>query len=340
MLARKKDIPMETTKFGRTDLDVSLLTFGCGAVGGLMTKGSTADQDRAVAWARDNGISHFDTAPSYGDTTSETNLGRGLGQNRDGIVVSTKVGLSQDDLGDVEHASRRSLEASLKRLRQDHVDVFQLHNTVDGTGEPGTITLDQVFNDVVPAFMKLRDEGKTRYLGFTAKGDTDALHTMVESGHFDSAQVFYNILVPSAGEPIPAGYPAQDFNQLLTVCQRHGVGTIGVRILAGGALSGSEQRHPLGIQTVPPIGSGLDYASDVRRALRLGSVVAGGHAASLPELAVRYAISNDALSTMEIGIATIEELQKATDAVNKGSLSKDALSEIKAIQAGFADGPS
>jgi aryl-alcohol dehydrogenase-like predicted oxidoreductase len=69
MLARKKSIPMKTTKFGRTDLDVSLLTFGCGAVGGLMTKGSTADQDRAVAWARDNGISHFDTAPSYGDTT-------------------------------------------------------------------------------------------------------------------------------------------------------------------------------------------------------------------------------------------------------------------------------
>ncbi|MDG2286935.1 MAG: aldo/keto reductase [Alphaproteobacteria bacterium] len=329
---------MKTTKFGRTDLDVSLLTFGCGAVGGLMTKGSAADQDRAVAWARDNGITHFDTAPSYGNTVSETNLGRALGQNRDGIVVSTKVGLSQEDLGDVEGASRRSLEASLGRLRQDHVDVFQLHNMVDASGEPGTITLDQVLNDVVPAFTRLQDEGKTRYLGFTAKGDTDALHKMVKTGSFDSAQVFYNILVPSAGEPIPAGYPAQDFNQLLTVCQRNGVGSIGVRILAGGALSGTENRHPLGIQDVAPIGSNQDYASDVKRALRLEPLVTGGHAASLPELAVRYAISNDALSTMEIGIATIEELQKATDAVNKGPLSKDALSEIKGIQTSFAAG--
>ena len=47
-----------------------------------MTKGSSEDQDRAVAWARDNGINHFDTAPSYGDTISETNLGRALGTNR------------------------------------------------------------------------------------------------------------------------------------------------------------------------------------------------------------------------------------------------------------------
>jgi aryl-alcohol dehydrogenase-like predicted oxidoreductase len=331
---------MKMTKFGRTDLDVSLLTFGCGAVGGLMTKGNAADQDRAVAWARDHGVNHFDTAPSYGNTVSETNLGRGLGRDREGIVVSTKVGLSQEELGDVEGATRRSLEASLGRLRQDHVDVFQLHNTVDASGEPGTITLDQVLNEVVPAFTKLRDAGKTRYLGFTAKGDTDALHEMVETGSFDSAQVFYNILVPSAGEPIPAGYPGQDFNQLLNVCQRRGVGTIGVRILAGGALSGTEKRHPLGIQDVAPIGSSQDYVSDVQSALRLEPLVADGHAESLPELAVRYAISNNALSTMEIGIATIEELQKAADAVSKGPLSKDALSAIKEIQDGFAAGSS
>ena len=77
---------MKRKQFGQTSLELSLLTFGCGAVGGLMTKGSAKDQDRAVAWARDNGINHFDTAPSYGDTISETNLGRALGTNREGIV--------------------------------------------------------------------------------------------------------------------------------------------------------------------------------------------------------------------------------------------------------------
>ena len=70
---------MKIKQFGKTSLEVSLLTYGCGAVGGLMTKGSSEDQDRAVAWARDNGINHFDTAPSYGDSFSETYVGRALG---------------------------------------------------------------------------------------------------------------------------------------------------------------------------------------------------------------------------------------------------------------------
>lgn len=327
---------MKKQRFGRTDLELSLLTFGCGAVGGLMTAGDAADQDRAVAWARDNGINHFDTAPSYGNTASEKNLGRALGGNRDGIIVSTKVGLGEQHLGDLAGAIRTSLEASLGHLRQDHVDIFQLHNTLDGSGGPGTLTIDQVFDEVVPAFMKMRDQGKTRYLGFTAKGDTEALHRLVESGHVDSAQIFYNMLVPSAGEAIPAGYPAQDYGGLLTLAESNGVGSIGVRVLAGGALSGSENRHPLGIQSVEPIGSNTDYVSDVKRALVFEPLVAAGHATSLPELAIRYVISNPALSTTEIGIATLEELRKATDAVNKGPLPEVALAEIKSIQTGFA----
>ena len=329
---------MEKKRFGRTALEISRLTFGCGAVGGLMTAGNAADQDRAVAWARDNGINHFDTAPSYGNTASEKNLGRALGRDRDGIVVSTKVGVTEADHNDLAGAIRSSLEASLTRLQQDRVDIFQLHNVLEAPSDRGNLTADQALNDIVPAFMKLRDEGKTRYLGFTAKGDTDALHRLLESGRFDSAQIFYNLLVPSAGDAIPAGYPAQDYRQLLKAAERHGVGSIGVRVLAGGALSGSEKRHPLGMPTVSPIGSGQDYAADVERALQFEPVVAAGHAASLPELAVRYVISNPAVSTAEIGIATIDELQQATAAVNKGPLSTEALVQIKNIQAGFAAG--
>ena len=327
---------MEKNRFGRTDLDVSRLTFGCGAVGGLMTAGEPADQDRAVAWARDHGINHFDTAPSYGNTASEENLGRALGANRDGIVVSTKVGVIVTDQDDIAGAIRDSLEASLKRLQQDRVDIFQLHNTLEAPDARGILTADRVLDDIVPAFMKLRDEGKTRYLGFTAKGGTDVLHKLVESGCFDSAQIFYNMLVPSAGEAVPDGYPAQDYRQLLTAAKQHGVGSIGVRVLAGGALSGTEVRHPLGTQTVTPIGSGQDYATDVKRALRFEPVVAAGHAASLPELAVRYAVSNPALSTVEIGIATLDQLQQAVDAVEKGPLSTDALADIKEIQTSLA----
>ena len=99
---------MEKRHLGRTGLEVSLLTFGCGAVGGLMTAGRAADQDRAVAWARDNGINHFDTAPLYGQGASEENLGRALGRDRAGVIVSTKVRLSEADQADLAGAIRAS----------------------------------------------------------------------------------------------------------------------------------------------------------------------------------------------------------------------------------------
>src|SRR6187401_1105342 len=67
---------METRKFGRTGLNISVLTFGCGAVGGLMTRGAPADQERAVARALEAGVNHFDTAAAYGAGASEQNVGR------------------------------------------------------------------------------------------------------------------------------------------------------------------------------------------------------------------------------------------------------------------------
>ncbi|MEC7301106.1 MAG: aldo/keto reductase [Pseudomonadota bacterium] len=331
---------MERRRFGRTDLEVSRLAFGCGAVGGLMVKGAPADQDRAVAWARDNGINFFDTAASYGNGASETNLGRALAGNTDGIVVSSKVGIAANEMGDIGGAIARAIDASLSRLKLDHVDLFQLHNTL-GRGDKvapgrGIIDADIVLSEIVPVFEKLRDAGKTRHLGFTAKGDADDLHALVASGAFDSAQIFYNLLVPSAGEHIPDNYPCDDFRELLSAADRNGVGSIGVRVLAGGALSGREERHPLGSQNVAPIGSDTDYATDVQHALAFQPLVADGVAGTLPELAMRYAISHPTLSTVEIGIANLEQVQRAAEAVEKGPLPPEVLSRIRDIQSGFA----
>lgn len=328
---------MKTRPLGRTELNVSLLTFGCGAVGGLMTKGAPKDQDHAIAWARDNGINHFDTAPLYGDGASETNLGRALGRHRDGLVVSTKVRLDADDRGKVAAAIRLSLEDSLRRLQQDHVDLLQLHNTIGVAAAGSTMAVDEVLNDVVPVFQDLQQEGKIRFIGFTGNGDTDALHQLVRSGAFDTAQIFYNVLTPSAGEAVPAGYPGQDYRQLLVAAASNGVGTIGVRVLAGGALSGHEKRHPLSMQIVTPIGSGHDYAVDAARARAFKPLLDGAHVTNLPEMALRYVIANPALSTTEIGIATLDELQQAKSAIDKGPLSSDALLKIEEIRSGFCD---
>jgi aryl-alcohol dehydrogenase-like predicted oxidoreductase len=324
---------MEKRKLGRTDLMVSRLTFGCGAVGGLMTKGDPAEQDRAVAWARENGINHFDTAPLYGNGASEENLNRALGTNRDGLVISTKVRLLGDDRENPEAAIEQSIDASLKRLGQDHVDLFQLHNTL-GTDDDGEcMTATQVLERVVPAFEKVREAGKTRFLGFTAKGDSDMLLALVNSGAFDVGQIFFNLLNPSPVSALPPDYPAQDFKGLLKVCDANGVGSIGVRVLAGGALSGSTTRHPVSMQDVAPIGSAPDFETDAANARRFSALVDGGHADNLAELAIRFAVSTPELVTTEIGIATIDELQHAARAVEKGPLMPEALREIERIRA-------
>ncbi len=322
-------------KFGRTGVDVSILTMGCGAVGGLMTKGRANDQDYAVHWARDNGINFFDTAASYGDGASETNLGRALQGNAEGLVVSTKVGISEADLGDVSAAIEQSINDSLKRLRLDHVDLLQLHNTVGHSDRHGSIDSDQLFSEVTAAFEKIRASGKARFFGFTAKGEPDALAQWVKSGAFDSAQIFYNLLVPSAGEIPPANYPAVDYHCLLETARQNGVGAIGVRVLAGGALSGSEERNALGMPVVTPIGSDTSYADDVGLARQFQPLIDAGLASSLTDLALRYVISNPALPTTEIGIANLEELQGAAESVNKGPLTDEGLDWVKEIQSGF-----
>jgi aryl-alcohol dehydrogenase-like predicted oxidoreductase len=188
---------------------------------------------------------------------------------------------------------------------------------------------------VAPALVRAREQGKTRFIGFTAIGDTSGLHALIASGAFDTAQVPYNALNPSAGETIAAAYPAQDYGRVLDLAARHGVGTIGIRVLAGGALSGSEARSPLGLATVEPIGSGASYAADVARAQRLEPMVREGHAGSLTELAMRFAIANAQLSTTEIGLANIDELEAAVAAVKKGPLSEAALARLRQLQAGF-----
>ena len=324
---------MEKRKLGRSGLSVSVLTFGCGAVGGLMTKGAAADQERAVARALEAGINHFDTAPLYGNGASEENLGRVLQALKPDVIVSTKVRLPAERR-DVGALIAASLDASLKRLQRDHVDVFQLHNTI-GAPDGQTMSADEVLNDVVPALNRAREQGKTRHIGFTAIGETAGLHQLIKSAAFDTAQVPYNALNPSAGEAVAAAYPAQDYGRILDLAAQHGVGTIGIRVLAGGALSGREERNPLGLAQVDPIGSGASYAADAARARRLEPMVREGHAASLTEMAVRFAIANAKLSTTEIGLANLDELEAAIAAVEKGPLPEAALARLNKLQAGF-----
>ncbi|MEJ0020061.1 MAG: aldo/keto reductase [Acetobacteraceae bacterium] len=192
-----------------------------------------------------------------------------------------------------------------------------------------------MLEQVVPAFEALRAQGKTRFLGITAVGDTAALHQVIDSRAFVSAQVSYNMLNPSAGEALPPGYPAQDYGRLFDHTQAAGVGVVGIRVLAGGALSGSTERHPIASPAPEPIGSANSYDADVARARRLLPLVERGYVASLPEAAVRFAITHKAMGTILVGMATPDEFEQALAAVTKGPLPQAALDDLAALQRGF-----
>jgi L-galactose dehydrogenase/L-glyceraldehyde 3-phosphate reductase len=326
---------MEYRVLGKTGLRVSVLGFGCGNVGGLMIRGSAADRERAAARAIELGINYFDTAPSYGDGQSETNLGAALGVRRAQVYVGTKVQVDPGDLADVAGAITRSLEASLRRLGMDHVDLLQLHNRLGtriGFGpRDGLLSVRDLLDRVIPELERLREEGKTRFSGITALGDTEALHRVIETNRLHTAQVCYNLLNPSAGVPVPAGFPAQDFRRLLGHASAYGVGVIVIRVLAAGALSGDTTRHQLAVPTVEPIASGPDYTVDVQRAQGLRALVEEGHVGSLVEAALRFAISHDAVSTVLLGYSGLEHLEDAVTAMARGPLPPSALDRLTAL---------
>ncbi len=327
---------METRVYGRTGMTISILGFGCGAVGGLMVRGAAADQEKAIGRALDAGINYFDTAVQYGNGASETNLGRTMKTLKpSGVFVGTKVRLPAADFGRIAAAVTESLDGSLARLQMDHVDIFHLHNAITVSGGGDTLSADQVLNEVVPAFETLRKAGKTRFLGITAVGETAALLRVIDAKKFDSAQVSYNMLNPSAGEALPAGYPAQDYGRMFDHTRDAGVGVVGIRVIAGGALSGSGQRHPIASPPPEPIGTASSYDADLARARRLTPLVTEGFAASLPEAAIRFAITHPAMGTILVGMATVDEFDGALAAVRKGPLPAAALARLATLREGF-----
>jgi L-galactose dehydrogenase/L-glyceraldehyde 3-phosphate reductase len=331
---------MEMRPFGRTGLKLSALGFGCGAVGGLMVRGDPRDQERTIARAIAAGVNYFDTAWQYGEGESEKNLGRILQTLKPAdVVVGTKVRLAPEDFARIGDAIAQSLEGSLKRLRLERVDIFHLHNAVTETGTGNAYNVKQVLEQAVPAMERLRQQGKLRFLGLTAVGDTAALQQVIDSRAFDSAQVVYNMLNPSAAGALPGNYPAQDYGRLLDHTKAAGTGVVGIRVLAGGALSGSAERHRIASPPPEPIGSAMSYDSDLARARRLMPLVAEGYAKNLAEAATRFALTQPAIGTILVGMATPQQFEDALAAVLQGPLPPAALDHMTALRQAFAGEP-
>ena len=317
---------MKYRTLGRTGLSIPEIGFGCGNVGGMMVRGSHQEQVDSVNRALELGINYFDTAPAYGQGQSETHLGEVLREIKPDITVATKVGLTADDMKDIKGAVLSSMETSLGRLGLDSVDILQLHTPVTmGPGESGG-RFGLIFNDVLgengvaDAFRSVQEQGMVRFLGFTGLGETEALHKLVESDRFDLVQTYYNLLNPSAGRAVPSDFAGQDFRQLIDLAAGRNMGTVVIRVMAGGALGGTTAR---GGYASPSVGgalsSGSEYSRDEFRAAKLGFLTAGD-LDSLPQAAVRFALMHQSVSTVLVGYSDIAQIEEAAAASDKNPI--------------------
>ena len=166
---------MRYRPFGRTGLEVSELVFGGGFVGGILIH---ADDDTKLAALRcglDGGMNWIDTAPSYGDGRSEEALGWLL-KEVDAEALPVDQGPARSRARRSAGQIEASLEQSLKRLRRDKVDLFQLHNPIGAEASGDTIGVGQVLGakGVAETFERLREQGLFDLTGITALGDRGA----------------------------------------------------------------------------------------------------------------------------------------------------------------------
>jgi aryl-alcohol dehydrogenase-like predicted oxidoreductase len=320
---------------GRTGIRVSEIGFGCGNVGGLMVRGSHEEQVEAVTRALELGIDYFDTAPSYGDGKSETNLGRVLEELSPDVTVATKVRIGTEDLDDILGAVESSLEASLGRLRVDSVDVLQLHSRVamerDGEGWRGALGIEDVLGEggVADAFDAMRARGLTRFTGFTGLGEAEGLHRVVESGRFDVVQSYCNLINPSAGWDVPVGFKGYDFKRLIDHAMGQEMGVAAIRVMAAGAVGGERARSGNALPSLGgPIVPGGEYRDNEAKVKGLDFLVSGD-VSSLPKAAIRFVLMHPGVSVVMAGFSNIGQVEEAVSCSGEGPLPESSMVRLK-----------
>ncbi len=323
---------MRYRTLGRTGLRVSEIGFGCGNVGGLMTRDGHDEQLGAVRHALDLGINYFDTARAYGEGRSETNLGRVLDEVGEEVVLSTKVRLESDALRDIAATTVTHAEQGLARLGRDSVDLMQLHTRLVNRREAGRfgMTPAEVLGPggVIEGFKRLRDQGRVGFFGFTGLGDVEAIEALVDSGEFDSFQAYYNLLNPSAGQSVPDGFSALDYRRVIDRAAAQGMGVVVIRVLAAGVLSPAPESG--GGTSREPLSAGSDYERDVARAHKLGFLRDHG-LASLPQAAIRFALMKPEVGTVLVGFSNNAQIDEAVACSGADPLPETAMAALREI---------
>jgi aryl-alcohol dehydrogenase-like predicted oxidoreductase len=286
---------MRYRQLGSTGITVSEIGFGAWGLGGD-AYGPVDDEisGRALRQALDAGVTFYDTADLYGGGHSEAVLGSTFRDCRDKIVIATKVGtlphtgfyMPQDF--SAEHI-RQSVEASLRRLQTEYIDLYQLHSPQ--LAQPN-------WDEILATLASLRQAGKIRAYGLSARSPADA-KTAVEQFGFGVVQVNFNLIDQRAIE-----------TGLLALCRQRQVGVIARTPLAFGFLSG----QLTGEETFP----GRDHRNNwpreqLRRWAEAGRLFASlndGLPRTRVQLALQFCLSDASVAAVIPGMLTPDEVRE------------------------------
>jgi len=323
---------MQYRTFGRTGLQVSELVFGGGWVGGVLIHQDDATKLATLRRAMTAGINWIDTAPTYGKCQSEQALGWLLKELDSTPYLSTKVYLDAEQLHDIGGQVERSVHESLRRLHLESVDVLILHNPIEPTRGASAIAADDVLRaqGAADALQRMREQKLTRHIGMTALGDAASIRQVLSSGRFDAAQVYYNVLNPSAALDMPARWTGHDFNGVIAACKAAGTAVMAIRVFAAGVIA-SDVRH--GREVV--ITRDADLTLEERRAQAVFAALGKTHG-TRAQTALRFVLSNPDLACAVIGLAEPAHLEEALTGAALGPLPGPAMQALQAVySAGF-----
>ncbi|MBK8975252.1 MAG: aldo/keto reductase [Planctomycetes bacterium] len=279
---------MEHRPLGSTGLQVSALGFGTASLGDVFGAIDEREGAATVRAAIDRGIDYFDTAPLYGFGLAEERLGRALAGRRDEIVLATKC--CRDTFEAFDFSAQRvaaSCEESLRRLRTDRIDVFQIHDVEFGTRE-------QVLHEALPAAQRLKEQGKVRFVGLTGL-PVRYLRLLAEQAELDTVLSWAHCNLLADGLE----------TELVPLARARGLGLISASPLLQGLLT---DHPPPPWHRSPP---------DVIAAVPALAALCREHGTTLSDVAIRHAIGRPGPATTVVGMATRAELDANLRAVGR-----------------------
>jgi len=320
---------MKISRFGRTEFKISQLTFGGGWVGGILIDPDKEIMHKALSLASEKGINWIDTAESYSEGKSEKNIGDLLPLfSNDKFQISTKARLDPNSSESIVSQIDRKIDASLGRLQRNFVELYQLHNRIQNISDKNNFSVKDILKKggVADAMEKFKSDGRIKSIGITALGDIDAINEVVLSDCFDVAQIYYNLLNPSASFSSPGKWNDHNFSNLIKNCESKDMGLMNIRIYAAGYLA-TDKRHGREI----PITFGINETELNKRVEKINLIMRDIQGTK-SQKALRYGLSNDDMSTIVIGLAEISHLEEALEGYELGSLDEEILRKIEELQ--------